>query len=105
MIRRYEPLSVELTESNRVSSTAPVRSVTLFADGSQQHGVWEAEPGVHRDYQGQETVVVLQGRATVEGGSGAKVDVGPGDMVIVQPGEKTVWTVHEKIRKVFIVNQ
>ncbi|BCI55622.1 hypothetical protein NIIDNTM18_49000 [Mycolicibacterium litorale] len=105
MINRYDPLTVDLTEADRPASTAPVRSVSLYADGGQKHGVWEAEPGVHREYQGQETVVILTGRATVEGSSGITVDVGPGDLVIVDPGEKTTWTVHEKIRKVFIVNQ
>ena len=105
MIKRYDPLAVELTEADRPASTAPVRSAVLYADGGQKHGVWEAEPGVHREYQGQETVVILQGRATVEGGSGQTVEVGAGDVVICQPGEKMTWTVHEKIRKVFVINQ
>ncbi|MCV7319204.1 DUF861 domain-containing protein [Mycolicibacterium confluentis] len=105
VIDRYDPLTVELTEADRPASTAPVRSAVLYAEGGQKHGVWEAEPGVHSEYQGQETVVILQGRATVVGGSGKTVEIGPGDVLVCQPGEKMTWTVHEKIRKVFVINQ
>ena len=105
MIKRYDPLTVELAETDRPESTAPVRSAVLYAEGGQKHGVWEAEPGVHSDYQGQETVVILQGRATVAGESGQTVEVGQGDVFICQPGEKMTWTVHEKIRKVFVINR
>lgn len=104
MITRYDPMTVGLTETDRPASTAPVRSAVVFTEGNQRHGIWEAEPGVHREYGGPETVVILQGRATVEGSSGTTVDVGPGDLVVVDAGEQTIWTVHEKIRKVFVVN-
>lgn len=105
MIERFDPLAVDLTEAERPASSAPVRSTVLYQDGGQKHGVWEAEPGVHREYRGQETVVILQGSATVEGASGVKVEVGAGDVLVCQPGEEMTWTVHEKIRKVFVINQ
>lgn len=104
MIKRYDPLTVDLAETDRPGSTAPVRSAVLYTADGQKHGVWEAEPGVHSDYQGQETVVILQGCATVVGESGQTVEVGQGDVFICQPGEKMTWTVHEKIRKVFVIN-
>ncbi|MCW1824422.1 hypothetical protein A5731_00870 [Mycolicibacterium conceptionense] len=103
-IKRFDPITLPLFESDRPGSTAPVRSARVFSDGGQAHGVWEAEPGVHMDYRGQETVVILSGRATVKGESGDTVEVGPGDLVVVDPGEGTTWTVHETIRKVFVVN-
>ncbi len=103
MIKRYDPLTVELAESERPGNP-PARSAVLYTADGQKHGVWEAEPGVHSGYQGQETVVILQGRATVTGESGQTVEVGQGDVFICQPGEKMTWTVHEKVRKVFVIN-
>ncbi|AHK35242.1 hypothetical protein OPAG_09272 [Rhodococcus opacus PD630] len=105
-IHSYDPLTIELTDNQRAASTAPVRSARLYSndESTQFHGVWEAEPGVHDDYLGQETVVILRGRATITGSSGHTVDVQAGDLVIIDPGEKTTWTVHETIRKVFVVN-
>ncbi|OBC10928.1 hypothetical protein A5784_36110 [Mycobacterium sp. 852013-50091_SCH5140682] len=67
--------------------------------------MWQAEPGTHGNLPGQETVYVLSGKATVSGENGDSIDVSAGDLVFVDAGEVATWTVHETLRKVFVINQ
>lgn len=103
-IQKYDPMTVELATSQREASTAATRSVRLHANDADQLylGVWQAEPGFHREYVGPESVYILQGRATITGGSGQKVEIKAGDFVVVEAGEKMDWEVHETIRKIFV---
>lgn len=106
-VKKFNPLTIEVAPSPREGSNADVWSNRLFTNesGNQFHGVWQADPGIHADLPGQETVVVLQGRATVTNRAGESIEVGPGDLVFVDPGEVSTWTVHERLRKVFVINQ
>jgi uncharacterized protein len=106
-IRKFDPTAVDLESAAREDSDAPTASNRLYTspDGNQFHGVWQAEPGTHANLPGQETVVVLSGRATVSGEKGDSIDVGPGDLVFVDAGEVATWTVHETLRKVFVINK
>lgn len=105
-IKKYDPLTVEVEQSPRDDSNASVWANKLFTNeaADQHHGIWQADPGIHANLPGQETVVVLQGRATVTNQAGDSIDVGPGDLVFVDPGEVATWTVHERLRKVFVIN-
>jgi uncharacterized protein len=44
---------------------------------------------------------VFEGRVTVETAQGEKVEIEPGDLVTFPRGLQCIWTVHEKIRKVY----
>ena len=59
-----------------------------------------AEPVAFSDVEAAETFVVLEGRATIEW-EGGRLDVGPGDVCVLEAGTETVWTVHETILKGF----
>jgi uncharacterized cupin superfamily protein len=48
-----------------------------------------------------ETVIVVQGTATVVLDDGGQVSVHPGDMALFELGQGTTWTVHEDFRKEF----
>ena len=66
-------------------------------------GVWEMTPGVMRDEEADEVFVVLSGAATVEFDEGtATMELKPGDVVRLAEGAKTVWTVRETLRKVYL---
>lgn len=106
-IRKFDPLTIELEEKPRPDSDAGVRAERLYTNeaGNQFHGVWQAEPGTHANLPGQETVVILAGKATVTGESGDSIDVAAGDLVFIDAGEVATWKVHETIRKVFVINQ
>ncbi len=106
-IRKFDPKTVEVTAAPREDSNAAVYSNRLYANDAetQFHGIWKAEPGVHANLPGQETVVVLEGKATVTGQNGDSIDVAAGDLVFVDAGEVATWTVHETLRKVFVINK
>lgn len=70
-------------------------------------GVWECEPGVFEDAEADEVFVVLQGAATVEFVQPAlpAIEIGPGDVVRLEEGMRTVWTVRETLRKVYLTQE
>ncbi len=106
-IRKVNPKTIELPSKPREDSDAEVWAERLYANDqdTQFHGVWQAAPGTHSNLPGQETVVILSGRATVTGESGNSVEVGEGDLVFIDAGEVATWNVHETIRKVFVINK
>ena len=76
---------------------------TLGRFGDRDVGVWEMTPGVMRDVEVDEVFVVLSGAATVEFEDGTDaVELTPGDVVRLAEGAKTVWTVRETLRKVYL---
>jgi len=71
--------------------------------GGLDVGVWEMTPGVMRDQEADEIFVVLSGTATVEFDDGTTaLSMQPGDVVRLAEGAKTVWTVTETLRKVYL---
>ena len=71
--------------------------------GRVERGVWQITPGVVTDVEVDEVFVVLSGRATIEIAGGPTLQVGPGDLCVLEAGARTVWHVHETLRKVFVV--
>ena len=69
--------------------------------GAVDLGIWEITPGTVTDVEADELFVVLSGRATIAFEDGPTLDVGPGDACRLKAGQRTVWTVHETLRKVY----
>lgn len=88
-----------------VAGDPQVRSRVLHTspDGVVERGVWEITPGVSTDVEADELFVVIAGRATIEVADGPVIEVGPGDVVVLEEGWRTTWTVHETLRKVYQV--
>ena len=86
-------------------------TATLVLDERDGHeiGVWEITPGTASDVETDEVFVVLAGRARVEyvavpeGAVPPPIDIGPGSVVRLTEGMHTTWTVHETLRKVYLV--
>lgn len=77
--------------------------VELGQFGGLSVGVWEMTPGVMRDEEAEEVFVVLSGSATVEFDDGTTaLTLGAGDVVRLTAGTRTVWTVTETLRKVYL---
>ncbi len=75
----------------------------LGAFGGHELGVWEMTPGAMSDTEADEIFVVLAGRATIEFvDTGTWTLIGPGDVVQLHAGARTVWTVTETLRKVYL---
>jgi uncharacterized cupin superfamily protein len=77
------------------------RVLDTSADGKVERGVWQHTAGVSRDTESDELFVVLTGRATIEVEEGPTLEVGPGDVGLLHAGDRTTWTVHEDLRKIF----
>lgn len=65
-------------------------------------GVWEAGPGAERDVEADELFVVLSGRGSVELEDGSTIELWPGTLVRLHEGDRTTWTITERLRKLYI---
>ncbi|MBN9630024.1 MAG: cupin domain-containing protein [Actinobacteria bacterium] len=66
-------------------------------------GIWEMAPGTATDVEADELFVVIAGRAVVDfTETGHRLELAPGDVVRLSAGDRTVWTVSETLRKVYL---
>jgi len=65
-------------------------------------GVWEMTPGTMSDTEVDEIFVVLSGAGTIKFEDGASLSVEPGDIVRLHAGQRTVWTVTQTLRKMYL---
>ncbi|MGW2486365.1 cupin domain-containing protein [Streptomyces sp. NPDC001606] len=96
-----EPLDPEQIVSGAPEVTGKV--VWESADGRQLRGIWQITPGVVTDTEADEVFVVVSGSATIEVEGGPTLTVGPGDLAVLHAGDRTTWTVHETLRKVYAI--
>lgn len=88
-----------------VRDGAPTTAYAVLDDaGGIEIGVWEMTPGTAVDVEEDEVFVVLSGRATVAFTDPAlpPVELGPGSVMRLSAGMRTVWTVAATLRKVSI---
>ena len=81
------------------------RSQVFFDDPAITAGTWECEPGASRwEFLTRgEIIYVLSGRMTVEQDGEPAVELTAGSSCIFPIGWCGVWTVHDTLRKVFVV--
>ena len=65
-------------------------------------GLWEHSVGTSRDIDVDEVFVVLSGRARIDIEGQNPLLVGPGDVVHLDAGARTVWDVLEPMRKFWV---
>lgn len=89
-----------------VSGSPEVSGKVLWEseDGKIIRGLWQITPGVVTDTEANEMFVVVSGRATIEVEGGDTIEVGPGDACVLAEGAKTRWTIHETLRKAYVIN-
>jgi uncharacterized cupin superfamily protein len=69
-------------------------------------GQWEATPGKWRiEYQEWEHVVVISGRCVIAGDDGSRLEAGPGDAFVIEPGFTGSWEVLETMRKHWVIEE
>jgi uncharacterized cupin superfamily protein len=86
-----------------VSGDPAVATAGILADSDREVGVWEHGVGTSTDVEADEVFVVLSGRATVQVESGPTLELGPGDVGVLAAGDRTTRTVHETLRKVYLL--
>ena len=92
-----------LSADQVVSRSPEVRSLALHSADDLEVGVWQHSAGTSTDVECDEVFVVIAGRATIEVQGGPVLEVGPGDVGLLPAGAVTRWTVHETLRKVYVV--
>ena len=74
-------------------------------DGRLEIGVWECTPGrftaVRED--NSETCHIVSGRVSLHGPNGRTQEVRPGEVLVLPKGWRGEWTVHEKVRKLYVI--
>lgn len=90
-----------------LSGDITVRNRGFLADGARgiYSGSWESEPGTSRwEFLDRgEVITVVEGSMTVEEDGGEPVTLVPGDTAYFPVGWTGVWTVHEKLRKIYVI--
>ena len=78
---------------------------TGYVELTDTIGVWEHTPGVSTDVEADEVFVVLSGSATVSFDDPAlePIELRAGSVARLTAGMRTVWTVRETLRKVYIL--
>jgi uncharacterized cupin superfamily protein len=93
----------DVPEDQRVAGTPQTGSVKLEDFGGTVVGVWEMTPGAVRDVEVDEILTVLSGKAVVAFADGSTITLEPGTVARLHAGERTVWTVTETLRKVYVL--
>ena len=108
MIDHVGALTLELTYSDvpadQVVAGAPrVGIAELGRFGGSEYGVWEMTPGAMADTETDELFIVIAGRAVVElEHDGSRIDLEPGSLGRLAQGTRTIWTVTETLRKIYL---
>jgi len=92
-----EPLSGEIMTRSKIFFTSDDQKIVS--------GTWECEPGTSRwEFKTRgEVIHVLSGRMTVQRDGEAGVELTAGASAVFPVGWCGEWTVHETLRKVFVV--
>jgi hypothetical protein len=99
-----EPGDLDASQVLDGSPSVTERVLHESSDGRIVRGLWRITEGTVTDVEQDELFVVLEGRATIQVEEGPTLDVGPGDVCVLERGARTTWTVHEPLRKVFQVS-
>jgi uncharacterized protein len=86
-----------------VAGDPAVAAAGIVSDRWREVGVWEHGVGSSTDVEADEVFVVLAGRATVQVEGGPTLELAPGDVGMLAAGDRTIWTVHETLRKVYLL--
>jgi uncharacterized cupin superfamily protein len=78
-------------------------TVVLGEFDGREFGVWEMTPGSVTDVEDDELFVVVAGAGSVELiDDGTTVQLGPGSVLVLAAGARTIWTVTQTLRKVWM---
>ena len=85
-----------------VAGNPTTASAELGTFGGHEYGVWEHSVGASSDVEADELFVVLSGAGTVQCEGADTVTLGAGSVGRLREGQRTVWTVTETLRKIYV---
>jgi uncharacterized cupin superfamily protein len=101
------PLKPDRIEAKDIISGNPQAGDLVFSkseDSKETRGIWSCTPGSFRwTFDTDETATILEGQVTVQMADGTTLELKPGDLAFFPRGQKSVWTVKEKLRKVYVL--
>ena len=92
----------EPLESDGVSEILATASTTLTTTATSEIGLWEAGPGTDTDVEIDEVFLVLAGAGTVTFEDGSTLALRPGEIVRLVAGDRTTWTITDRLRKLYL---
>ena len=98
-------LECEPLPADQVVDGSPATGFAQLGEfGGAEIGVWEHTAGASSDVEADEVFVVLSGSATVSFDDPAlePIELRAGSVARLTAGMRTVWTVRETLRKVYI---
>lgn len=95
---------LEPVPTDRVLDGEPYAGAVVLGEfDGREYGVWEMTPGEMSDVEDDELFVVVAGAATVEFLDDEEVvRLVPGSVMTLAAGARTIWTVTQTLRKVWI---
>jgi uncharacterized cupin superfamily protein len=93
----------ELSQSDVVAGSPEVASTDLETAGEVSIGVWEITEGAVTDTEVDEVFLVLTGSGQIGFDDGSTVPLQPGALIRLRAGDRTTWTITEKVRKVYVI--
>lgn len=80
-------------------------SLRLWARDGLRTGIWEATPGTFKSTRPgyDEICQILSGTATITEVDGSSFDIGPGSLFVTPAGWEGTWTIHETLRKMWVL--
>jgi uncharacterized cupin superfamily protein len=108
----YTPsiLDTPLRATGPVDPAHPADALTadwpMLDDGQVQIGVWQCTPGRFGGRTGaeNESMYMVAGRATIEHDHGEH-DIAPGTLWTTPHQWRNTWTVHQTVRKLYVIDQ
>lgn len=82
-------------------------SLKVWEDNGVRTGIWEVTPGIFTGTRDgyNEICQILTGKATITEKDGTSFDIGPGSLFVTPAGWEGTWTVHETMRKMWVVQE
>lgn len=100
--RGSDPLPTTALPVDQTRSGSPRTGVWEAPVGGVECGLWQHTEGVSVDVEVHEVFVVLEGSAEIEIEGEGTLQVGPGDVVELAAGARTVWHVMQPLRKFWV---
>lgn len=91
-----------------IEGAPKTRTIVLYENSTRglAAGEWEASPGKWRiAYSEWEYVEVISGACIVLGDDGRKIEAGPGDKFVIEPGFTGSWEVLSPMRKSWVIHE
>lgn len=93
----------ELAPEDVVAGRPEISSRVLSEGPGAEVGIWQLTAGTVTDTEVDEVFVVLAGDGTVAFTDGSEINLKPGVAVRLHAGDRTLWTVRETLRKIYVI--